>query len=232
LELDFSEEDLEVVPKEKYVSVIETSITKIETLVTSFQRNRQFGKGIEVLIAGKPNVGKSSLMNSLLEKDRVIVSHIPGTTRDLVHEDIIMEDTLVRLIDTAGIRFTEDEVEAEGVSRAKKLLNSCEIVLIVLDVSESLDSDDIEIINNLLHNKYITEDPIKFSTRQIAESFVEDGLKLALSDSVITDSEMLWLNEVAEINEISPDWFEMKLNEIKSKSHLIGKMDFALYAII
>jgi len=89
-----------------------------------------------------------------------------------------------------------------------------------------------EIINNLLHNKYITEDPIKFSTRQIAESFVEDGLKLALSDSVITDSEMLWLNEVAEINEISPDWFEMKLNEIKSKSHLIGKMDFALYAII
>ena len=123
LGLDFSEEGIELVSNDHFSSTLKTLILEIEALLETFSNSRQFQKGVEVLIAGKPNVGKSSLMNALLEKDRVIVSHIPGTTRDLIHEDIVVEETLVRLIDTAGIRFTEDHVEAAGVDKAKKLLN-------------------------------------------------------------------------------------------------------------
>lgn len=158
LELDFSEEDLEIIPKEKYISTVKTSLNAIGALLKSFNTGRQFQKGVEVLIAGKPNVGKSSLMNAFLEKDRVIVSHLPGTTRDLIHEDLIMGDVLVRLIDTAGIRFTEDLVEAEGVSRAKELLQKTDLILVLIDLSIEIDNDDLQLVSILdkkLHEKII-----------------------------------------------------------------------------
>ena len=153
LELDFSEEGLEIISKEKYLNSVSTTIEGINKLLNSYNNAREFKNGVEILIAGKPNVGKSSLMNAFLERDRVIVSHIPGTTRDLVHEDIILDDIMVRLIDTAGIRFTKDHIEAEGVSRARKLLETGNLILIVIDISEALDDDDIEIINNLIEKK-------------------------------------------------------------------------------
>lgn len=153
LELDFTEEDLEIISKDKYLATIQSAIEIVEKLLKTYNRGREFQKGIEILIAGKPNVGKSSLMNALLERDRVIVSHIPGTTRDLIHEDIILEDVLVRLIDTAGIRFTIDQIEAEGVTRARKLLQTANIILILIDTSQAVDDDDLEIINSLIEKK-------------------------------------------------------------------------------
>ena len=89
-----------------------------------------------------------------------------------------------------------------------------------------------ETISNLLHNKYITEEPIKFSRQDIAESFIEDGLKLALSDDSITEEETVWILETAMINGIDEKWVDKKMKEIKSKPHLIGKMDFALFSLI
>lgn len=152
LEIDFSEEDLDIIPEKKYLTVVDYSIKKVEELIRSFSKGRQFQKGIEVIITGKPNVGKSSLMNSLLGKDRVIVSHIPGTTRDMIHEDIVFEDILVRLIDTAGIRLTFDEIEKEGVKRARKLVESSELILVLIDISEKVDNEDIHIIDELTFN--------------------------------------------------------------------------------
>jgi predicted regulator of amino acid metabolism with ACT domain len=89
-----------------------------------------------------------------------------------------------------------------------------------------------ETISNLLHNKYITEEPIKFSRQDIAESFIEDGLKLALSDDTITEEETKWLKNTAKENGIDELWVDKKMKEIKSKPHLIGKMDFALFSLI
>jgi len=89
-----------------------------------------------------------------------------------------------------------------------------------------------ETISNLLHNKYITEEPIKFSRQDIAESFIEDGLKLALSDDSITEEETAWILETAKINGIDEKWVDKKMKEIKRKPHLIGKMDFALFSLI
>ncbi len=149
LGLDFSEEDIETVSQDQFTSSLKTLHSDIKSLLKSFSNSRQFQKGIEVLITGKTNVGKSSIMNALLEKDRVIVSHIPGTTRDHIHEDIIIDNTLVRLIDSAGIRFTDDQVEAAGVERAKKIIKTADIVLAVFDLSENIENEDIEIVNHL-----------------------------------------------------------------------------------
>jgi hypothetical protein len=89
-----------------------------------------------------------------------------------------------------------------------------------------------ETISSLLENKYITEEPITFSNKSIAASFLEDGLKLALSDDVITENEINWLKETAAANNIEADWFDKKFNELKGKPNLFGKMDFALYSLI
>ncbi len=89
-----------------------------------------------------------------------------------------------------------------------------------------------ETISNLLENKYITEDPIKFSDKNIAKSFLEDGLKLALSDNVIGEDELTWLNATSKVNGIDEDWVDKKMKEIQSKPHLIGKTEFALFSLI
>jgi hypothetical protein len=89
-----------------------------------------------------------------------------------------------------------------------------------------------ETISNLLENKYITEEPIKFSDKNIAKSFLEDGLKLALSDNIIGKDELTWLNATSKVNGIDEDWVDKKMKEIQSKPHLIGKTEFALFSLI
>ena len=89
-----------------------------------------------------------------------------------------------------------------------------------------------ESISHLLENKYITEEPLIFSDKNIAKSFIEDGLKLAISGDVIGDEELAWLNQTARVNQISEVWVNKKIQEIKSKPHLIGKTDFALFSLI
>ena len=89
-----------------------------------------------------------------------------------------------------------------------------------------------ETISHLLDNKYITEEPIKFSKTDIAQSFIEDGLKLALADDDVSENEISWLKETAKVNTIDEEWVDKKMKEIKSKPHLISKMDFALFSLI
>ena len=89
-----------------------------------------------------------------------------------------------------------------------------------------------ETISNLLENRYITEEPIKFSEQNIAKSFIEDGLKLALSDESLNDDEMNWLKDTAKENDLAEDWVDKKMKEIQGKPHLLGKMDFALFSLI
>lgn len=150
LELDFSEEDLEVIPPGKFHQEVDEALAEVTKLIDSFSKGREYQKGVEILITGKPNVGKSSLMNTMLQRDRVIVSPTPGTTRDLIHEDIIIKDILVRLIDTAGIRFSDDHIEKEGVSRARGLRESAQVILFLLDISSSEFDEDKKLLEDLL----------------------------------------------------------------------------------
>ena len=119
-------------------------------------------------------------------------------------------------------------------ARKDKQLSETEISIIKKIATRLGFSSDFfeETITNLLHNKYITEEPIKFSRQDIAESFLEDGLKLALSDDTITDEETVWLKNTARENGIDEEWVNKKMKEIQSKPHLIGKMDFALFSLI
>jgi len=119
-------------------------------------------------------------------------------------------------------------------ARKDKQLSETEISIIKKIATRLGFSSDFfeETITNLLHNKYITEEPIKFSRQDIAKSFLEDGLKLALSDDTITDEETVWLKNTARENGIDEEWVNKKMKEIQSKPHLIGKMDFALFSLI
>ncbi len=153
LDLDFTDEDLQIIRKEDIIAKIKPALEKIETLLETYQQNKIINKGIEVLITGKPNVGKSSLMNALLKRDRVIVSDIPGTTRDIIHEDVIQNGRIVRYIDTAGIHYTDNKIEIEGVERAKKLIKEVDIILLVLDLSAPFSEEDKQLISRLCKNK-------------------------------------------------------------------------------
>jgi hypothetical protein len=119
-------------------------------------------------------------------------------------------------------------------ARKDKQLNDNEIA-IIKELSKRLGfSSDFfeETISNLLENKYITEEPIRFSSQDIAKSFIEDGLKLALSDNTIGNEELLWLMDIAKENSIEKKWVDKKVSEIQSKPHLIGNTEFALFSLI
>ena len=119
---------------------------KIATLLCEARRGRLIREGARVAIVGKPNVGKSSLFNALLRAGRAIVTPIPGTTRDLVTETADIDGLRLELVDTAGVRETTDEVESEGVARARRAWTTADLVLVVLDVSCPLEDDDFDLL--------------------------------------------------------------------------------------
>ena len=134
LELDFAEEDLEFVSYDKVKEEISKIIQELKSLIDSYKIGRVIREGVNVVLVGKPNVGKSSLLNYLVKESRAIVSHIPGTTRDVIKEEISIEGVLFRLFDTAGIRITDDEVEKEGVLRSREAVKEADIVVLISEV--------------------------------------------------------------------------------------------------
>lgn len=146
IELDFSEEDIEFASRNELMDLLASMKDRMNQILASYKRGRVCREGIRMVIVGKPNVGKSSILNALVEKERAIVTEHPGTTRDTVEDFLDIEGVLFKIIDTAGIRETEDPVEGEGVLRAKAALERSELVLLVLDGSTSLEEEDEEIV--------------------------------------------------------------------------------------
>lgn len=155
LELDFSEEDVEFADRSALSSLCTELIEKISRLVDSYTQGSVIKDGVPVVIAGIPNAGKSSLLNLLLKDSKAIVTDIPGTTRDLIEDKIEINGILFRFIDTAGIRSTEDVVEAIGVDRAFEALKKASIVIWVIDATQSIASQQKEL------DKFIEENPSK-----------------------------------------------------------------------
>lgn len=133
LELDFSEEDVEFADRTSLLNTATELLTKIDRLTKSYSAGRAFKEGVPVVIAGVPNVGKSTLLNALLQEDKAIVSDIPGTTRDVIEDTCEIEGILFRFIDTAGLRQSSDRIESIGIDLARKRLSQASIILWLFD---------------------------------------------------------------------------------------------------
>jgi tRNA modification GTPase len=140
--IDFTEEDLVFVPTEELLVGLQTAATTITRLLQTCDEGRILREGVTVAIVGRPNVGKSSLLNALLSTDRAIVTPIPGTTRDVLEEVLNIRGVPMRLLDTAGVRETTDLVEQEGVRRTRTAMEDAELLLVLLDGSCPLTEDD------------------------------------------------------------------------------------------
>jgi tRNA modification GTPase len=134
LELDFAEEDVEFADRSQLVSLIEKLQKEVSTLIESFKIGNVIKNGVPAVIAGKPNAGKSTLLNALLEEEKAIVSDIPGTTRDFIEDQIHIEGISFRFIDTAGIREARDKIEAIGVERTKQKMQAASVIIYLIDL--------------------------------------------------------------------------------------------------
>jgi len=137
LELDFVEEDIEFVNQDELLKRIDSIIIEIDTLLESYEFGRVIRDGVNVAIVGRPNVGKSSLLNYILKESRAIVSEIPGTTRDVIREEVSIGGVLFRLFDTAGIRISEDSIEKEGILRSQETVRNADVVIFLEDVQQN-----------------------------------------------------------------------------------------------
>jgi tRNA modification GTPase len=135
LELDFAEDGYEFVERKKAKVEVDDAIGRIGLLLDTYRSGKIHRDGVKVVLAGEPNVGKSSLLNLLLNEDRAIVTEIPGTTRDIIEENITIDGVLFRVTDTAGLRYTDDVIEREGVARTRVKVEESDLVLLVLDTS-------------------------------------------------------------------------------------------------
>ncbi len=140
--IDFPEEEIDPADERRLIERAQALEGELRALAETFSRGRVLKEGIDAVIIGKPNVGKSSLLNRMLMKRRAIVSPSPGTTRDFIEDVIVVDGVLVRLTDTAGLRAASDEVEVEGVDMARRKADEAAVVVVVIDASSKLDDDD------------------------------------------------------------------------------------------
>lgn len=145
---DYPEEDIAEVTDEEIFTACDDAIKVLKNLLDTYDSGQAVKQGIDTVIAGRPNVGKSTLMNLLSGYEKSIVTDIAGTTRDVVEEIVVLGDVILRLSDTAGLRNTEDTVEKIGVDKAKKRLEQCTLLLAVFDNSVELDDEDIRLIES------------------------------------------------------------------------------------
>ena len=153
--IDYPEYDIEEVRREKIIEILSENIKKLDKLEQSFDSGKILRDGISTVIVGKPNVGKSSLLNRLLREESAIVTEIAGTTRDTIEEYITIRGIPLKLIDTAGIHETKDIVESIGVDKSKKALEDADLVLVMLDSTEELSKEDEDILEATKNRKHI-----------------------------------------------------------------------------
>ena len=144
--IDYPEYDVEEITKEKAIEGLNDVKNDLKKLEQSFERGKILRDGVRTVILGKPNAGKSSLLNAILNENRAIVSNIEGTTRDTIEEFINVDGISLKLIDTAGIREAKDEIEKQGIEKSLNLANNADLIIAIFDITKPLDGKDEEII--------------------------------------------------------------------------------------
>jgi tRNA modification GTPase len=152
LQLDFSEEGLDFSTTGTIIIKIGQIRDTLDNLIDSFKIGKLYRDGMKVVITGEPNVGKSSLMNSLLKRDRSIVTNVPGTTRDTIEESIDLDGLLIRLVDTAGLRKSANLIENEGIKRSKEQIVSADLILFLIDSSYDNNKASLEVYAHFIQN--------------------------------------------------------------------------------
>ena len=153
--IDYPDEDIELILYDKLEKELRSIKKKVDYLIDSSDTGRILREGLNVAIIGRPNVGKSSLMNAILRESRAIVTEIPGTTRDTIEELINVRGIPVNLIDTAGIRSTDDVIEQIGIDKSKKSLESADLVIFMIDLTSEISAEDYEIFNQVDKSKLL-----------------------------------------------------------------------------
>lgn len=186
--IDYPEYDVPEVRREKMTDVLEDAISKIEKLEATFKSGKILKEGVNTAIVGKPNVGKSSLLNALLNENRAIVTEVAGTTRDTIEEYVTIRNIPLKLIDTAGIRETEDVVENIGIEKSKKAIDESELVIMMIDASDGITNEDRELLNLIkdknhiiLINKIDIKNDIDFNEiddENVLEISIKEGIGL------------------------------------------------------
>ncbi len=205
--IDFPEYDEDEITINNVKEFSENIINKLERLIKTADTGKIFKEGIKTVILGKPNVGKSSLMNFLLNENRSIVTEVPGTTRDTIEEYVNIKGVPLRIIDTAGIRETEDKIEKIGVERALQKVNESDLVIMIFDSSKELESEDEKILTIIKNKKVIY---IKNKTdleKKLDLTKYEDVEKSVLNISILENQ---GLDEI--IDKISEMFFEGSIN--------------------
>ncbi|MEZ0537086.1 tRNA uridine-5-carboxymethylaminomethyl(34) synthesis GTPase MnmE [Caldicellulosiruptoraceae bacterium PP1] len=203
--IDFSEHDVDEINFEQIEANLKKAKDKIAKLLKSFESGKGIKSGIYTVIVGRPNVGKSSLLNRLLKEERAIVTDIPGTTRDVIEEILDIEGIPIVLVDTAGVRETEDVVEKIGVERTLRMVERADLVLFVMEADNILE-DDIKIFNEVKDKKVIiivnkTDKGILITQKDLKDLFNREGIFISLSkDENLSQIEKAIKNAVIEGN--------------------------------
>ena len=217
--IDYPEyDDIEVVTNEKIMPDLTNIKEEITRLISKANDGKLIEEGIKVVIVGKPNVGKSSLLNQLLEEEKAIVTDIAGTTRDIVEGKIVLNGIILNIIDTAGIRETDNVVEKIGVEKSINLIDNSDLVILILNNNEELDSEELELLekikekkNIILVNKTDLENKLDYT------KLPEDIIKISVKNNIgindlkqriidlfnlenLETNEMTYLNNKREIN--------------------------------
>ena len=193
--IDYPDEDIEELTYDKIEENILLIGEMIEKLLSTADTGRMIREGIRVAIVGKPNVGKSSLMNSLLRETRAIVTEIPGTTRDTIEEAISIRNIPVYLVDTAGIRETSDEVERLGIERSKAAFNEADFIIFIMDGSSAISDEDREIASYLDGRDSV----VLINKHDRERGFTNDDVRELVNDPVIIETSLINNEGIEEI---------------------------------
>ena len=235
--IDYPEYDVEEVTNSEALKKLNEIHNLLNELENSFNKGKIIKDGIKTVIMGTPNAGKSSLLNSLLKEDRAIVSDIAGTTRDTIEEYLNIDGIPLKLIDTAGIRDTENTIEKIGVEKSKKLVNDADLIIAIFDISGSLDEDDRKIIElirdkkaiillnkvDVLKNNNKMEEEIKKLNKPVIKISAKEEMGLEnLYDEI---KKMFELNEISSNNEILITNERHKNQIIKAKQNILNAIE-------
>ena len=212
--IDYPEYDIEEVTNNKARFVLNNVKDSLCRLEESFENGKIIKNGIKTAIIGTPNVGKSSLLNAILKEDRAIVSKYEGTTRDSIEEDISVNGVPIRIVDTAGIRNTDNEIEKIGIKKSKNIADSADLIIAIFDASRKLSKDDYDIINIIKDKKAI----ILINKKDIKEKKIEKDKLKELNKPIV---EISALNKEG-INDLYTEITNLfKLNEININNEIV-----------
>ena len=235
--IDYPEYDVEEVTNSEALKNLTEIHSLLKELENSFNKGKIIKDGIKTVIIGKPNAGKSSLLNSLLKEDRAIVSDIAGTTRDTIEEYLNIDGVPLKLIDTAGIRDTENTIEKIGVEKSKKLVNDADLIIAIFDISGFLDEDDRKIIELIRDKKAIIllnkVDVLKDNNQMEKEinKLNKPVIKISAKEEMGLENlydeikKMFELNEISSNNEILITNERHKNQIIKAKQNILDAIE-------